>query len=67
MIDPVLNVFMPNEVKIHFRICDNSFVTFVIIGLCLVFSNTSHVDSLDKVKTSVVNKVNIYIRIFLSF
>ena len=30
MIDPVINVFSPNEVRIHLHICDNSIITFEI-------------------------------------
>ena len=45
IIDPVINLFSPHEVTIHFHICDHSIVLFGIRGLCLGFSNTSHVDS----------------------
>ena len=48
MIDPVINRFSPNEVKIHFHICDNLIITFFTRGLYLEFSNTSRVDSLDR-------------------
>ena len=44
-IDPVVDGFSPNDVK-KLHICDYSIVAFVIIGFCLGFSNTSHVDSL---------------------
>ena len=58
-IDPVINGFNPNEVKSHFHICDHLIVTFFIRGLCLVFSNTSHVDSLDRYRKSFVGMVKI--------
>ena len=57
IIDTVINVFSPNEVTSHLKICDHSIVTFCIRGLCLVFSDTSHVDSLDRFRKSVVDKV----------
>ena len=47
IIDPVNNGFIPNEVTSHLRTCDQYIVTFGIGGLCLGFSNTSRVDSLD--------------------
>ena len=57
IIDPVINGFSTNEVKNHLHICDYSIVNFIIIGLCLGFSNTYHVDSLDRFIKSVVDKV----------
>ena len=54
--DPVINGFSPNEVKIHFHICDHSIVTFGIRELCLVFSNTSHIETLDRFRKPVVDK-----------
>ena len=57
VIDPVINGFSPNKVKSHFHICDNSIVPFGIRGLFLWFSNTSHVDSLDRFRKSVIDKV----------
>ena len=63
MIDPVINGFSTNEVKNHLHIRDHSMVTFGIMGLCLVFSNTSHIDSLDRFRKSVVDKVKFDIRI----
>ena len=39
----VINGFSPNEVRIHLQICAHSIITFVIRGLSLGFSNTSHV------------------------
>ena len=64
LIDPVINGFSPNELKFYLHIFYHSIVTFVIGGLCLGFSNTSHVDSLDKFRKSVVDKVKFDIRIF---
>ena len=56
-IDPVIYIFIPNEVKIHFHVCDQSIVTFGQRGFCLEFSNTSHVESLDRFRESVIDKV----------
>ena len=39
------------------HICDHSIVTFGTSKKCLGFSNTSHVESLDKFRRSVVDKV----------
>ena len=55
--DPVINGFIPNEVTSHFQICYHPIVKFVIRGLCLGFSSTSHVDILDRFRKSVVNEV----------
>ena len=57
IIDPVINGFNPNEVNIHWHFCDYSIVDFGIRGLCLGFSNSSHVDSLVRFRKSVVHKV----------
>ena len=46
--DPVINEFSPDEVRILLQTYDNSIVNFVIRGLCLVFSNTSYADGLDR-------------------
>ena len=59
IIDPVINVFIPNDVSIYLNICDQSIVTFVIRKKFIGFSNTSHVDSLDRFIKSVVEKVKI--------
>ena len=56
MIYPVINRFNTNEIKCHFHIFDHYMVTFGIIGLCLGFSKTSHVDSLDRLRKLVVDK-----------
>ena len=64
IIDTVLNGFIPNEVRINLHICYHSIVTFGIRGLCLGFSNASHIDSLDRLRKSVVDKVKIYVCIF---
>ena len=52
MIDPVIIGFSTNKVKIHLHIRDHSIINFGIRGLCLEFSNTSHVDSLDRFRKS---------------
>ena len=41
----------------HLYICDNSIVTFGIRKKCIGFSNTSHIDTLEKFRKSVVDKV----------
>ena len=48
IIDPVINGFSPRKVISNLHICDHSIVTFGIRGLCLGFSNTFHVESLDR-------------------
>ena len=53
---PVINGFNPHEVRIHLHICDHSIVKFGIRGLCLGFSSTSHVGSLDRFRKSVGDK-----------
>ena len=63
-IDQDINVFSPIEVKVHFHVCDHSIVTFVQRGLCLGFSKTSNVGSLDRFRKSVVDKVKFDIRLF---
>ena len=42
IIDPVINGFILNEVKIIFHIRVHSIITICIRGICLGFSNTSH-------------------------
>ena len=61
VIDPVINVFSPNEVSSHFQICDHSIINFGKIGFCLGFSKTSHVESLDRFIKSMVEKVELEI------
>ena len=56
MIDTVINVLSPNELRRHFHICDHSIITYRKIGFCLGFSNTFHVDSLDRFRKAVVEK-----------
>ena len=51
----VINGFSPNDVRFHLDICDHSIVDFGIRGLCLGFSNTSHVDSIYIFIKSVVD------------
>ena len=60
-----MNGFSPNEVKIHLHICDHSIITFGIRGLCLGFSNTSHVHSLDRFRKIVVDKFKFGLIIFV--
>ena len=55
--DPVINVFSPNDVSIFFHIWDHSIVIFRTREKWMRFSNTSHVDSLDSCRRSVVDKV----------
>ena len=59
IIDPVTNEFIPNEVKGNLYICDHSILTFGKGGICLGFSNTSHVDILYMLRKSIVDKVKI--------
>ena len=47
IIDPVINGFIPNDVSIHFHICDHSIITFGIRECVLWLSNTFHVENLD--------------------
>ena len=61
IIDPIINGFSPNEVRNNFHIYDQSIVTFGIRGLCSGFSNTSHVDSLDRFRKLFVDKVKTYL------
>ena len=56
-IDPVNIGFSPNDVSSNLHICDHWIVTFGIIEKIIGFSNTSHVDSLDRFGISVVDKV----------
>ena len=64
IIDPFINGFTPNEVKINLHICNPSIITFGIMGFCLGFSNTTHVDSLDRFRKPVLDKVktDVYIK-----
>ena len=57
--NPVINGFILNDVKFHLDIYDRLTVTFGIRGLCLGFSNTSYVDSLDMFRKSVVDQVKL--------
>ena len=63
MIDKVINGFSTNEVISIFHICDHSIITFGKRYLCLDSSNTSNVDSLDRFRKSVVDKVKLDISI----
>ena len=57
IIDPVINVFIPNDESINLQICDQSIVTFVIREKYIGLSKTSHIDSLERFRISVVDKV----------
>ena len=57
IIYPVINGFSPNDVSNHLKICDPSTIIFGIREKCLGLSNTSNVDSLERFKRSVVDKV----------
>ena len=57
IIDPVINVFVPNNELIHLHVCDHSIVTFGIREKFIGFSKTSHVDSLYRFRRSVFDKV----------
>ena len=59
MIDPVINEFIPNEVRSYFHIGDSSLIIFQTIILCSEFSNTSNVDILDRFRKSVVENVKL--------
>ena len=61
IIHPVINEFSPNFESSHFHICDHLIVKFGIREKCLVFSNTSHVESLYRFRKSVVDNVITYI------
>ena len=65
VIDIIMKGFSLNKAKGHFHTCDHSIVTFVIIGCCSGFSNTYHVDSLDRFIKLVVNKVKVDILILI--
>ena len=61
IIGPFISGFAPNEVRNNFQICDNSMITLGKRGFCLVFSEISRVDSLDRFRGVVVEKVHNYI------
>ena len=65
MIDTFINEFSPNQVKIHLHFCEHSIFNFVMRECYLGFSNTSHVDGLDRFRKSDVDKVKFDIRCFL--
>ena len=65
MIHPVINGLSPNEVRSNLQIFDNPIIDFEKIGLCLGFSNTSHVESLYRFRKSVDNKVKLDIIILM--
>ena len=56
IIYPVINGFIPNDESRYLHICDHSIVTFGIREKCIGLSNTSHIDSLDMIRISVVDK-----------
>ena len=51
---PVIDRFITHEVRSHFHICDQSIVKIFIRGILLGFSNTYHVDSLDRFKNQLL-------------
>ena len=55
LIDPVITGFGTNEVRSHLQICDKSIINFGN-KFFLGFSNTYHIDSLDRTRKSVVDK-----------
>ena len=57
IIDPVINGFIPNYESSYLHIFDHSIFTFVIREKCIWFSNTLHVNRLDRFRISVVDKV----------
>ena len=57
IIDPVINGFIPHEVRIHFHIFYYLIITFFINGLFLGFSDTYRVDTLYRFRKSVSYKV----------
>ena len=65
VIDLVITRFITNVVRSHFSICDHSIINFVKRGFCFGFSNTSHVDSLDRFRKSVVDNDEVEISILL--
>ena len=65
IIDLVLNVFSTNKLSSHLIICDQLVISFGKRGFCLVFSNTSHVDSLYRFRKSVVDKFKLDISILM--
>ena len=65
-IDIFICVFTTNEVRNHLHICDHSIIPLYKRGFCLGFSNTSHVESLDRFRKSVFDKVKLDICIVLN-
>ena len=61
IIDLVINGFSPNYVSSHLHICYHSIVEILIREKFIGFSNTYCVDSLDRFRRSVVDKVKKYI------
>ena len=55
------------DLKIHLHICYYSIVNFGIGGLYLGFSKNSHVDSLDRFRISVVDKVKTDVCIYKKY
>ena len=65
MVDPVINVYTPNELKIHLHICDHSIINFGTRWFCLGFKKTSHVDSLDGFRNTFADQVKFDISLFI--
>ena len=57
MLDPVINGFSANELKINLHICYHSIITFFIRVFGLGFSNNDHVDSLYRFRKTGIDKV----------
>ena len=58
IIDPVIYGFIPNDKSSHLHIYNHVSVKFGIREICIGFSNTSHVDILDRFIWSVVDNIN---------
>ena len=58
LIDPVISGYIPSIVSILLHICDHLVISFGEKSFCLGFSNTYHVDSLDRFSKVFVEKVH---------
>ena len=58
IIDPFINLFIPNVVRINLNIFNHSIINFVDRVFCLGFPNTSCDDSLDIFRIVVFEKVH---------
>ena len=57
IIDPVINVFSSNDLSSHLKFSDHWIVTFGSLEKCVVLLITSRVDSLYRLRRSVIDKV----------